>query len=180
MIVKKYINDNNLNLKYLLNTHGHIDHIAGCAFIKNQFDAQFYFPEKDIDLFEHYSEQAKAFGFEIKNLPIPDVLISENTNLKIGNSPVNFLFTPGHTQGEYCFYFKREAFCITGDVLFRNNIGRTDLYGGDYEKLIYSIKTQLFNLPDNVLIYPGHGEDSKIGIEKVENPFLHDIKRSYN
>ncbi len=174
-LLKKYILENNLQIKYLLNTHGHIDHIAGCHFVKKEYSPVFYFPEKDIDLLEHAQEHAAAFGFNINYIPKPDVLIYKNTGLKIGNSEISFLYTPGHTEGEYCFYFKKEEFCITGDVLFHNSIGRTDLYGGDYGKLMHSIKTKLLSLPDNAVIYPGHGESSRIGVEKNENPFLKDL-----
>lgn len=175
--LKDYIEGNRLRVSLLLNTHGHIDHILGCKFIKDEFNPQFYFPERDVDLLDHSSKQAAAFGIEIKNPPLPDILITDNTELKIGSSPIKFLFTPGHTKGEHCFYFQRESFCITGDVLFRNSIGRTDLYGGDYDELMSSIKTELLTLPDNVLIYPGHGDSSKIGIEKSDNPFLHEVRK---
>ena len=178
--LKSYITDNHLRVLYMLNTHCHIDHIMGCNFINDQYEPEYYIPEKDIDLLSHAQTQASAFGLEIKRPPLPDILISENTQLKIGNSPVTFLFTPGHTAGEYCFYFKKQAICVTGDVLFRSSIGRTDLWGGDYDTLITSIRTQLFTLPDNVLIYPGHGDSSKIGLEKTDNPFLHETNKNYN
>ncbi len=178
--LKSYIIENHLHVLYLLNTHCHIDHIMGCNFVKDQFEPLYLIPEKDIDLLDHAMDQASAFGLEIKHPPLPDVLISENTQLNLGSSPVAFLFTPGHTSGEYCFYFSKEAFCITGDVLFKNSIGRTDLWGGDYDTLINSIKTKLFSLPNNVLIYPGHGESSKIELEKRENPFLHEANKNYN
>ncbi len=178
--ILNYINENHLHVLYLLNTHCHIDHIMGCNFVKDQFDSKYLIPEKDIDLLDHAEMQASTFGIELKHPPLPDILISENTNLTLGNSPVTFLFTPGHTAGEYCFYFGKEAVCITGDVLFKNSIGRTDLWGGDYDTLISSIRTKLFSLPDNVLIYPGHGDSSKIGLEKSENPFLREPNTKYN
>ena len=177
--LRRYLDDNRLHVLYLLNTHCHIDHVMGCNFVKDQYEARYYIPEKDIDLLDHASVQADAFGIEIKRPPLPDVLITEDTRLILGNSPVTFLFTPGHTAGEYCFYLSKESICITGDVLFKNSIGRTDLWGGDYDTLISSVKTKLFPLPDNVMIYPGHGEASKIGLEKRDNPFLHEVKRKY-
>ena len=178
--ITKYIEANGLRLLYLLNTHCHVDHLMGCNFIKDSFRPQYFVPEKDVDLLEHASDQATAFGYEIKPPPLPDKLISRNTSLTIGISPVTFLFTPGHTAGEYCFYFAKESFCITGDVLFKKSIGRTDLWGGDYATLITSIRTELLSLPDNVMIYPGHGESSRIGLEKSENPFLHEANKKYN
>ncbi len=85
---------------------------------------------------------------------------------------MKFLFTPGHTPGEFCIYLEDEKICITGDVLFNESIGRTDLWGGDYDTLINSIQTKLLTLPDDVVIYPGHGESSTIGYEKQNNPFI--------
>ena len=90
----------------------------------------------------------------------------------IGESKLQFLFTPGHTPGEFCIYIGEEKICVTGDVLFKESIGRTDLWGGNYETLLNSIHEKLFLLPDDVVIYPGHGEPSAIGYEKQNNPFL--------
>jgi glyoxylase-like metal-dependent hydrolase (beta-lactamase superfamily II) len=99
-------------------------------------------------------------------------LIDEELELTLGNSKIKFLFTPGHTPGEYCLYLEKEKICITGDVLFKEGIGRTDLWGGDYNTLINSIENKLLTLPDDVIIYPGHGDSSTIGYEKQYNPFL--------
>ena len=92
--------------------------------------------------------------------------------MQLGKTKIKFLFTPGHTPGEYCIYFEEDKICITGDVLFREGIGRTDLWGGDYKRLIRSIETKLFTLPGDVTIYPGHGEPSTISHEMTNNPFL--------
>ena len=176
--LSNYISEHNLQAKYLINTHCHIDHILGCKFVKEKYNPVFFIPEKDLFLLERAEVQASAFGLNIEKLPIPDKYLSEDLQLKLGRSRVSFLFTPGHTPGEFCIYFKGEAFCITGDVLFKNSIGRTDLWGGDYDTLIHSIKTKLFSLPNNVTIYPGHGENSKIGLEKSENPFLNELSKT--
>ena len=172
--LEKYISSNKISVKYLINTHCHIDHILGNRFIKEKYGVDFYAPEGDLSLIQRAEAQAAIFGLQIDSVPMPDNYLSEELTLSIGRSELTFLFTPGHTAGEYCIYFKKEAVCITGDVLFKNSIGRTDLWGGDYETLINSIKTKLFTLPDNVTIYPGHGESSKIGTEKNENPFMHE------
>jgi len=156
----------------LINTHCHIDHILGCRFIKEKFNPVYYAPEKDIPLLEHASDQAQMFNITISVPPKPDELITEKTGLYLGKSKLSFLFTPGHTPGEYCIYLELEKICITGDVLFNESIGRTDLWGGDYNNLINSIKSKLFVLPDDITIYPGHGEESTIGHEKQYNPFI--------
>jgi len=176
--LEQYITGNELNVKYLLNTHCHVDHIWGCKFVKERFNPIYYAPELDLPLLDNVHVQASAFGLEIEDPPRPDKYLNEDEQLTLGDSAIEFLFTPGHTAGEYCFYFKKEAFCITGDVLFNNNIGRTDLWGGDYNTLLNSIKTKLFTLPENVVIYPGHGNISKIGVEKSGNPFLNELTKS--
>jgi len=171
-LLAEFINTTNLSDKYLINTHCHIDHILGCRFIKEKYNPVYYAPEKDIPLLEHASDQAQMFNITISVPPKPDELITEKTGLYLGKSKLSFLFTPGHTPGEYCIYLELEKICITGDVLFNESIGRTDLWGGDYNNLINSIKSKLFVLPDDITIYPGHGEESTIGHEKQYNPFI--------
>jgi len=170
--LKSFIDENNLAVKYLLNTHGHLDHIFGNSFVKNTFNPIHYAPENDIPLFERAIEQAEGFGLSMKASPIPEKFIEESVKLYLGNLEIQFIFTPGHTPGEYCINFPTEKICFTGDVLFRESIGRTDLWKGDYDTLIDSISTKLFPLPDETVIYPGHGDKSTIGFEKINNPFL--------
>ena len=167
-----FISSENLEIKYLINTHCHIDHILGCKFVKDKYNPIYYAPEKDIPLLDHAQEQAQMFNIILEEPPNPDQLLKETTEISLGNSKLKFLFTPGHTPGEVCIYLEKEKICITGDVLFNESIGRTDLWGGDHNTLIDSIEKKLFILPDDVVIYPGHGETSTIGYEKQNNPFL--------
>ena len=171
--LKSFIIKNNLNVKYLLNTHGHLDHIFGNAFVKETFNPIHYVPKKDMPLFERAKEQAEHFGLSMKPSPKPDEFFDESIPLFIGKKEIQFLFTPGHSPGEFCFLFPSENICFSGDVLFRESIGRTDLWGGDLEVLKNSINTKLFILPNNTVIYPGHGEKSTIEHEKKNNPFLY-------
>jgi hydroxyacylglutathione hydrolase len=170
--IETFISSKELKIKYLINTHCHIDHIFGCKFIKEKYSAVYYAPEKDMPLIQHADKQAATFGMDIDTPPDPDKFLDENEVLEIGKWKMNLLFTPGHTPGEYCLYFPEAGFCITGDVLFQNSIGRTDLWEGDYDTLIDSINKKLLVLPDETILYPGHGESTKIGIEKTSNPFL--------
>jgi hydroxyacylglutathione hydrolase len=170
-----FIESNDLSVKYLINTHCHIDHVFGNAYVKSTYDCEYWAPEKDEFLIGNMSEQAKMFGIQIKPSPNPDKFITDDTVLFLGEIQPKFLFTPGHTPGEYCIYFEKDKICITGDVLFKEGIGRTDLWGGNYDTLIESIKTQLLTLPEDTVIYPGHGEDSTIGDEIKLNPFLIDV-----
>lgn len=167
-----FVTRQKLKIKFLINTHCHIDHILGCKFIKEKFNPVYYAPEKDILLLKNSGMQAQMFDIEFEEPPEPDNWISEEIELFLGNSKILFLFTPGHTPGEYCLFLEKEGVCITGDVLFKEGIGRTDLWGGDYNTLIHSIENKLFTLSDDVKIYPGHGEVSTIGHEKQYNPFL--------
>jgi len=167
-----FIHDKKLNIKYLINTHCHIDHIFGNAFIKANYKPIYLAPGKDVFLLEKAEEQAELFGIAIKKSPAPDKFINENENIKLGDYFGKFLFTPGHTPGEFCLYFETEKMCLTGDVLFKEGIGRTDLWGGNYNTLMQSINKKLLTLAEDVTIYPGHGEYSTIGYEKNNNSFL--------
>ncbi len=167
-----FIEQNNLSVKYLINTHCHIDHILGLKFVKKKFNPVFLAPSEDLELLKSAEGQGAAFGMMMNTPPIPDEFINEDEQILLGKINGKFLFTPGHTPGEFCLYFEKEKICITGDVLFKESIGRTDLWGGNYNTLMNSINTKLMMLPDDVEIYPGHGEKSSIGFERKNNPFL--------
>jgi len=167
-----FIDGKKLNLKYLLNTHCHIDHIFGNRFVKDKYDTLFLAPEKDIFLLNLMEEHAAGMGVELKPSPKPDNTIEQAGELNLGKYNLEFLFTPGHTPGEYCIYFSEAKICFSGDVLFRQSIGRTDLWGGDYDTLINSIEKQLYTLPGEVIIYPGHESSTTIDFEKRNNPFV--------
>jgi hydroxyacylglutathione hydrolase len=170
--IDDFIASNNLLLKYLFNTHCHIDHIFGSCHIKSKYNVDYYAPEEDLFLLRNASHQANMFGLELKEICMPDKFIKDNMKLPLGESSLEFLFTPGHTPGGYCIYSETDKICITGDVLFEGSIGRTDLPGGQYDQILKSIREKLFILPDDTVIYPGHGNSSSIGIEKKTNPFF--------
>lgn len=171
-ILESFISENSLTVKYLINTHCHIDHILGCEFVKQKFNPIYLAPELDIPLLQNAAMQASFVGMDFSISLLPDEYITENKKLYLGKSELSFLFTPGHTPGEFCIYIPETKICITGDVLFNDSIGRTDLWGGNYNVLIQSINQKLLSLPDETVIYPGHGESSSIGREKKFNPFL--------
>ena len=169
-ILSNFISNEKLFVKFLINTHCHIDHILGCKYVKENFKPVYLAPEKDLPLLEHAQQQASMFNISLEEPPMPDEFITEQLELFLGKIKMNFLFTPGHTPGEFCIYFEEGKICIVGDVLFKESIGRTDLWGGDYYTLLKSIDAKLLKLPDNVVIY--HGDSSTIGYEKQNNPFL--------
>lgn len=170
--LKDFILNNNLTVKYLINTHCHIDHILGNNFVKNEFNPLFIIPEKDKILLEQAKQKVFPFDIKLKQIPKVDEYILTDKDYYLGRIKFKFLFTPGHTPGEVCVYFENEKVCFTGDVLFNEGIGRTDLWGGDYNQLMESIKNELMTLPDDTLIYCGHGIESTIGNEKKYNSFL--------
>ncbi|MBK8946396.1 MAG: MBL fold metallo-hydrolase [Ignavibacteriae bacterium] len=170
-ILIEFVEKNNLKIKYLINTHCHIDHIFGNSFIKEKYQCDFLAPELDIPLLDKLLDQANMFGVSAKKSPRPNKFISEDLKLNLGENKISFLFTPGHTAGEFSILINNNI-CFSGDVLFLEGIGRTDLWGGDYKTLINSIESKLFRLDDNTKVYPGHGDETTIGYEKINNPFL--------
>ena len=171
-ILADFIKSKNLKVKYLINTHCHIDHIFGCEFVKEKYNPEYLAPELDLPLIENASMQAGMLGIDFSISIRPDGFLSEDKKLRLRKFELEFLFTPGHTSGEFCIYIPSIKSCITGDVLFNESIGRTDLWGGDYDTLIQSIQEKLLTLPDETIIFPGHGQSSTIGKEKIYNPFL--------
>ncbi|MBZ0199842.1 MAG: MBL fold metallo-hydrolase [Ignavibacteriaceae bacterium] len=170
--LESFIFANKLLVKFLINTHCHIDHIIGCKFIADKYKPVYLIPKEDEPLLQNGKTQAAMFGIKLNEPPKPDDYLSEDKVLFLGSTSPKLLFTPGHTPGEYCLYFGEEKLCLTGDVLFQGSVGRTDLWGADTVALMNSIRTKLYTLPDDVVIYPGHGETSTIGDEKKSNPFV--------
>lgn len=170
--LEDFIGKNELHIKYLINTHCHIDHIFGNAFVKGKYNPKYYASDDDIFLLDIMIQQSKIYGTPLKPSPKPDIFITEKETITLGNVVGKFIFTPGHSPGGYCLYFPDEKIIFTGDTLFKGSIGRTDLWGGNYDTLINSIKEKLLTLPDDTKIYPGHETDSTIGEEKRNNQFV--------
>ena len=170
--LKDFIIEKRLIVKYLFNTHCHLDHIFGNNFVLNEFQPNYFIPELDKPLLENAQTQARLFGMEMPRVQSSETFLSEETSLWIGKDEIKFIFTPGHSPGEFSIYFPQSNICFTGDVLFENSIGRTDLLGGNYQTLIKSIREKLFTLPEQTEIFPGHGYSSTIGKEKHFNPFF--------
>jgi glyoxylase-like metal-dependent hydrolase (beta-lactamase superfamily II) len=128
--------------------------------------------EKEKLLLEHAPASGKSWGLPFENYNGALIFLKEGEYVRLGDDELLVLLTPGHSPGSISFYHEKQRFVISGDVLFRSGIGRTDLPGGDYETLLTSIRTQLFTLPDDVKVYSGHGPETTIGYEKAHNPFL--------
>jgi glyoxylase-like metal-dependent hydrolase (beta-lactamase superfamily II) len=167
-----YITNRELKPVKIVNTHMHIDHIFGLDKVSKQYALIPEFHKEDLYLIHGASDYAKIFGFNNINVPSKYDFIDENSEITFGNSSLKALHVPGHSLGSIAFYNFKDKFVITGDVLFKGSIGRTDLPGGNYDVLMESINNKLLSLNDDVAIYPGHGPSSTIGIEKRTNPYL--------
>jgi len=160
------------NLRYIIATHGHLDHVGQVGFLKKQYpDVPFLISDKDLylinnDIFPGFAKMIGAYP-----CPEPDRVIKEGVRIDFGRFSLKVIETPGHTPGSICFYDSKNSFIITGDTLFKGSIGRVDLPGGDPTQMKNSLK-KLIELPDDTDVIPGHGETTKIGIEKKSNPYL--------
>lgn len=167
-----FVHNQKLTVKCLVNTHCHIDHILGVDKLKTQFGVKAYAHIDDFPLLQMAPAHAMMFGLHLETIPNIDETLSSGDLIEFNGSKIKVIHTPGHSRGGLCFYAEHEKFILTGDTLFSLSIGRTDLAGGSYETLIKSIQEQLMVLPDDVKVYPGHGNSTTIGIEKASNPFL--------
>jgi hydroxyacylglutathione hydrolase len=170
--VVAFIRDNNLKPVLLLNTHCHIDHVLGNKFVFEQYGLKPQFHEGESEVLAAVVAYAPAMGFRYDPSPLPDTFLPETGTVEFGNTQLQLIFAPGHSPAHLCFYDTAANILIGGDVLFRNSIGRTDLPGGNYSTLIKSIEEKLFLLPDDCIVYPGHGPETTIGYEKQTNPYL--------
>jgi len=168
-----FITGNNLSPVGIVNTHFHVDHIVGNTFICEAFNLKPQCHKNSKILWETAVEFGSVFGLNLKNLIIPVDFINEGDRISYGNSSVEVLYTPGHADGSICLVNHAGRYVVAGDVLFRDSIGRTDLPTGNFDVLYQSITTKLFTLPDDYTVYPGHGPETTIGYEKMNNPFLH-------
>lgn len=160
-----------LNVVMLLNTHCHVDHVLGNAFIKERYNVPLYIHPIEEPYLRAVSSYASNYGFFRYHAATPDGFLSEDQTIQFGDTTLTVLFTPGHSPGHVVFYHEESLTLLGGDVLFYNSIGRTDLPGGNANALIESIHNKLFTLPDAVTVYPGHGPTTSIGFEKRTNPF---------
>lgn len=168
-----FISENNLTLKHLLCTHLHLDHIFGNGYIHKTYGLLPEANKQDADILPSPSDQARLFGLRqtVENIPIGKYLVGGET-IRFGHSELQVLTVPGHSPGSVAFYNKQNGFAIVGDALFAGSIGRTDLWGGNQEILLAAIRDKLLSLPDETVIYPGHGAETRVIDEQLNNPYL--------
>ncbi len=168
----QYLSSQGLQPVSIINTHTHLDHIFGVQALKDRYKIPFGIHEKDQPVLKGAVTSAMIFGVDLSKAPEPDFFIVEDQQLKLGDDVLEVRFTPGHSPGSIVFYYPAGGWLIGGDVLFNGSIGRTDLPGGNFDTLINSIRTQVFTLPADTVVYSGHGPETTVGEEMRSNPFL--------
>lgn len=172
--IVQFIKDEGLKPVRLLNTHCHIDHVFGNAFIAKKYNLKLEIHKEDLQTLHSLPQVSHLYGLNAEESVEPSVFLNEGDKVTFGNSTLDILFMPGHSPGSVCFVSHSDKFIIGGDVLFYGSIGRTDLPGGDHEGLLNNIRTKLFPLDDDFVVFSGHGKETSIGFEKKNNPFLKD------
>lgn len=167
-----FVKINNLQPVLLLNTHCHLDHIFGNRFVHKTYGLTLHLHRLEKPVLDYGPVSGQAWGLPFDNYDADLVFIDEGQTIRLGEDELQVLFTPGHSPGSVSFYHAAGKFVISGDVLFEKSIGRTDLPGGDFRLLEESIKTKLYTLPEDVIVYPGHGASTTIGDEMKGNPFV--------
>jgi len=167
-----YIRDQQLQPVLLINTHGHIDHVAGDRFVSVTYKIPLAIHEQDVFLLNKALKFAELFAMEAEQPDAPDRLLKEGDAVRFGNSALSVFHIPGHSPGSIVLYAKEDKLVIAGDVLFYGSIGRSDLPGGNHKSLVRGITEKLMTLPRETVVYPGHGPATTIGHEYDTNPFL--------
>jgi hydroxyacylglutathione hydrolase len=170
--LKDFIDGLSLRPNYLLNTHCHLDHVFGGKFIHETYGLIPHIHSNEQQMLELAAVAGLRWNLPFDGYEGQVKYVTEGELIRLGKDELKIISAPGHSPGHICFYCEAQQFILSGDVLFKLSIGRTDLPGGDFDTLIDSIRQKLFVLPDEVLIYPGHGPVTTIGFEKINNPFL--------
>jgi glyoxylase-like metal-dependent hydrolase (beta-lactamase superfamily II) len=170
--IHRRINELGLELKQILITHAHIDHVGGALRLKQLTGAPILLNENDLPLLRMMNQQASWLGIKTPETAPPDESLADGVLVGLERYPAQVLHTPGHTQGSVCLHFAPLKLLVAGDTLFAGSIGRTDLPGGDYDQILDSIQCRLLALPDETRVLTGHGPATTIGVERKSNPFL--------
>lgn len=175
--LEAFITTHELQPKRLLNTHAHLDHVFGNAFVYEKYGLLPEMHRGELPILEAVPLIARQYGIpQVKASPLPKNYLEEGMQIVLGEDVLDILFVPGHSPASIAFYNAKEGYVIGGDVLFQQSVGRTDLPGGDMQTLLHSIRTKFFTLPDATVVHAGHGPATTIGAERRDNPFLQSSK----
>ena len=167
-----FIAAENLRPVGLINTHTHVDHILGNNFLHRTYGLKPIIHQAGELFLKSAPEHASIFGIEAERMVLPENFLEDGDTFTFGNSALEIVYTPGHANGSICLISHQDRFILTGDVLFQGSIGRTDLPTGNFELLAESIQQKIYTLPDDYVVYPGHGPHTTVGEEKQNNPFV--------
>jgi glyoxylase-like metal-dependent hydrolase (beta-lactamase superfamily II) len=176
--LKSHIERNGLTPLWLINTHGHFDHIIGNAFVCKTWHPTVAAHRDDLFLIQNGYKQGEMFGFPVEQPPQPDKFLEAGDEISMDDVKIKIMHIPGHSQGSIVLHLPEEKKVFVGDVLFNGSIGRSDLPGGNYDLLIDGINRQLLTLPPETIVYPGHGPHTSIGQEMLHNPFLNGVLKN--
>jgi glyoxylase-like metal-dependent hydrolase (beta-lactamase superfamily II) len=174
-VLDEFLAGRNLRPVIAINTHGHFDHARGVPYLKRKYGVPLAAHSGDAFLFENAGPSGRIFGVTVETLPPIDIDLAEREEITFGNTALKIIHTPGHTPGHVCLFQPEGRVVFTGDTLFADSIGRTDLPGGDYSWIMRSILEGLLPLGGDVKVYPGHGPDTTIGHEAANNPFITEV-----
>lgn len=170
--LKNFLTDNSLTPVYLLNTHCHLDHVFGNKWVHETYGLEPHLHPNEEAMLALAPVSGERWGLPFENYAGPLHFLNDGDTVFLGDTEIQVILAPGHSPGSICFYIPYQGDLMGGDVLFRGSIGRTDLPGGDSETLLHSIREKLWVLPDETVVYSGHGIKTTIGYEKRNNPFL--------
>lgn len=170
--LKAFITQSSLVPRMLLNTHCHLDHVFGNKFVAETWGLTLQLHEKEKPLLDYAPTSGLVYNMPFVNYAGEYIYLKEGDIIRLGSDELKVIEAPGHSPGHICFYCEKQHFIISGDVLFQRSIGRTDLPGGNHEQLLKNIREKLFVLPDETIVYSGHGPETTIGEEKKHNPFF--------